>query len=54
MNRIDQHSFTENELTIDWNDGRLAAIWLRDHCQMPRSRDPLGGNTSATSLASQI
>lgn len=46
MNRIDQHSFTENELTIDWSDGRqsrLAAIWLRDHCQMPRSRDPISG-----------
>jgi len=39
-------SFTENQLTIDWGDGRksqLAAIWLRDHCQMPESRDPISG-----------
>jgi gamma-butyrobetaine dioxygenase len=44
MNRITRYSFTENALTIDWQDGRqsvLAALWLRDHCQMPRSRDPV-------------
>ena len=46
MNRINQYSFTEKELTIDWRDGRrsvLAALWLRDHCQMPQSRDPVSG-----------
>ncbi len=46
MNPIDQYSFTENELIICWRDGRqsqLAAIWLRDHCQMPQSRDPFSG-----------
>lgn len=46
MKRIQQFHFDNNELTINWGDGRqsqLAAIWLRDHCQMPQSRDPLSG-----------
>lgn len=44
--KLENFSFTENQLTIDWSDGRksqLAAIWLRDHCQMPQSRDPVSG-----------
>ena len=46
MAQISQFSFDENELTIDWRDGRqsrLAAIWLRDHCQSADSRDALSG-----------
>jgi gamma-butyrobetaine dioxygenase len=46
MVQISQFSFDENELTIDWQDGRqsrLAAIWLRDHCQSAESRDVLSG-----------
>ena len=46
MNLIQQYSFNDDELTIDWQDGRqsrLAAIWLRDHCQSPQSRDPISG-----------
>lgn len=39
-------SFTPVQLTINWSDGsisELASIWLRDHCQMPTSRDPHSG-----------
>jgi len=46
MNNIKAFTFTGEELCIDWSDGRqscLASIWLRDHCQMPASRDPLSG-----------
>jgi gamma-butyrobetaine hydroxylase len=46
MKRIDRYQFDANELTIDWKGGQqsqLAAIWLRDHCQMPDSRDPVSG-----------
>ena len=35
-----------DELVIDWQDGkqsRLFAHWLRDHCQMPTSRNPNNG-----------
>jgi gamma-butyrobetaine hydroxylase len=45
-NKLAQYSYTENQLTLDWSDGRqsqLAAIWLRDHCQMLQSRDPISG-----------
>lgn len=33
-------------LTIDWSDGQVSeldSMWLRDHCQMPVSRDPNNG-----------
>lgn len=43
---IQSFSFTDDELIIDWPDGQqsqLAAIWLRDHCQMPECRDPHSG-----------
>jgi gamma-butyrobetaine hydroxylase len=46
MNNIKSFTFTDDELSIDWSDGRqshLACIWLRDHCQMPASRDPVSG-----------
>ncbi len=39
-------SFTPEQLTIHWQDGqisKLASIWLRDHCQMPASRDAHSG-----------
>lgn len=46
MPDINAISFTGEQLTLDWSDGgqsQLAAIWLRDHCQMPQSRDPING-----------
>ncbi|MGU9956214.1 MAG: TauD/TfdA family dioxygenase [Arenicellales bacterium WSBS_2016_MAG_OTU3] len=46
MNTIKSISHSHDELHIEWSDGRashLAAIWLRDHCQMPQSRDPVSG-----------
>jgi len=46
MKQITQYQFDAHQLTIHWKDGRqseLAAIWLRDHCQMPDSRDPVSG-----------
>ena len=33
-------------LTIDWSDGQVSeldSMWLRDHCQMPVSRNPNNG-----------
>lgn len=44
--KIKSFDFNENQLNINWSDGRnsqLATIWLRDHCQMPQSRDPVSG-----------
>ena len=46
LTKIGSFDFTDNHLNIHWSDGRksnLAAIWLRDHCQMPQSRDPVSG-----------
>lgn len=46
MTAIKALSFTGDQLSVEWQDGRqsrLAAIWLRDHCQMPECRDPLSG-----------
>jgi gamma-butyrobetaine hydroxylase len=46
MKRINRYQFDANELAIHWENGQqsqLAAIWLRDHCQMPESRDPVSG-----------
>lgn len=46
MNTIREVSHDGTELTIIWEDGsesRLLAIWLRDHCQMPASRNPDNG-----------
>lgn len=46
MNQIKDFSFTAEELTIVWEDtseSLLQAIWLRDHCQMPASRNPDNG-----------
>jgi gamma-butyrobetaine dioxygenase len=46
MTGIREFSFDGAELEIFWDDAshsRLQAIWLRDHCQMPSSRDPHSG-----------
>jgi gamma-butyrobetaine dioxygenase len=46
MNRIRHFSHDSEELTIVWEDAsqsQLQAIWLRDHCQMPASRNPDNG-----------
>ena len=46
MNRIRNFSYDAEELVLSWDDAsesRLQAIWLRDHCQMPSSRDPSNG-----------
>ncbi len=44
--RISSVTHSEDLLVIEWADGktsRLDALWLRDHCQMPASRDPVNG-----------
>ncbi len=46
MTGIREFSFTAGELEIHWEDAshsRLQALWLRDHCQKPSSRDPKNG-----------
>lgn len=46
MIRISNITFTPDELTLTWDDGSvssLLALWLRDHCQMPSSRNPDNG-----------
>jgi gamma-butyrobetaine hydroxylase len=46
MNQIKVFSYNAAELKIEWEDtseSLLQAIWLRDHCQMPASRNPDNG-----------
>ena len=46
MIRIKAFSFDAGELAITWENAshsRLQAIWLRDHCQMPSSRNRNNG-----------
>ena len=46
MSRIRELSHDSEELVITWENAsisRLQAIWLRDHCQMPESRNPDNG-----------
>jgi gamma-butyrobetaine dioxygenase len=46
MNHIKVFSYNAAELKIVWEDtsvSQLQAIWLRDHCQMPVSRNPDNG-----------
>lgn len=46
MNLIESLRFTPDELQITWQDGnisRLHSVWLRDHCQMPVSRNAHNG-----------
>ena len=59
MTRIREFSFDRDELSITWEDAsesRLLAIWLRDHCQMPDSRNPDNGQRlfNITDLPSDI
>ncbi|MEH6578385.1 MAG: TauD/TfdA family dioxygenase [Amphritea sp.] len=38
--------YSPEQLVVSWQDGRKSeflAVWLRDHCQMPESRDPHSG-----------
>ena len=46
MHPIQDFHFDREILSITWADGgvsELQALWLRDHCQMPASRNPLNG-----------
>ena len=46
MNSISSFQFDHEQLSITWADGAqsvLLALWLRDHCQMPASRNPANG-----------
>ena len=46
LHKITSVAFSDDEVQLTWDDGkhsRLAAIWLRDHCQMPDSRNPDNG-----------
>jgi len=46
MHPIQNFRFDREILSISWADGgasELQALWLRDHCQMPASRNPLNG-----------
>ncbi len=46
MSLICNISYTKQALNISWSDGsnsHLLAMWLRDHCQMPESRNPANG-----------
>ncbi len=46
MSRIREISYDAGELAITWDNAgksELQAIWLRDHCQMPASRNPDNG-----------
>ncbi len=46
MNHIKVFSYNAAELRIVWEDtseSQLQAVWLRDHCQMPASRNPDNG-----------
>jgi gamma-butyrobetaine hydroxylase len=46
MHSIQDYRFDHDQLSITWTDGgesELQALWLRDHCQMPESRNPQNG-----------
>ena len=46
LDLIKKLSVVDDELVIDWKDGkqsRLFSHWLRDHCQMPTSRNANNG-----------
>ncbi len=46
MDLIKKLLIADDELMIDWQDGkqsRLYSLWLRDHCQMPKSRNADNG-----------
>ena len=46
LNLIQKLSVVDDELVIDWQDGRQSRLfshWLRDHCHMPTSRNANNG-----------
>jgi DUF971 family protein len=46
INQIKKIHLANDELVIDWQDGsqsNLYSHWLRDHCQMPQSRNANNG-----------
>ena len=46
INQIKKIHLTNDELVIYWQDGsqsNLYSHWLRDHCQMPQSRNANNG-----------
>ena len=46
MNSINDFTYDDTMLNLNWSDGRssqLDVLWLRDHCQMPDSRDAHSG-----------
>ena len=46
MNPIDDFRFDRECLHLTWSDGaesEFLALWLRDHCQQPESRNPANG-----------
>jgi gamma-butyrobetaine hydroxylase len=46
MHSIQDYHFDHEQISISWADGgnsELQALWLRDHCQMPQSRNPANG-----------
>ncbi len=46
MHSIKDYRFDHDQISISWADGgnsELQALWLRDHCQMPQSRNPANG-----------
>ena len=59
MHRIDRFRFDRECLQLTWNDGadsEFLALWLRDHCQMPQSRNPANGQRllNITDIAADI
>jgi len=59
MGPIQSFTFDPEQLRIEWSDGRvseLIALWLRDHCQMPASRNPANGQRllNITDIAEDI
>ena len=45
-NFIKKLSVVKDDLVIDWQDdsqSKLYSLWLRDHCQMPQSRNANNG-----------
>lgn len=46
MSLVSNISFTSQVVNISWKSGQssqLLSVWLRDHCQMPESRNPVNG-----------
>ncbi len=59
MHGIRKFRFDRDQLFITWEDGAASeflALWLRDHCQMPASRNPANGQRllNITDIAADI